>query len=400
MKVSNGYGGILDGSRYAAVALLVAAVAGCGGGGGKTAASGGGAGSNVGSGGGTGTENPGPPDVTVPTVTSMTPIDDTQGFSTNDSLTATFSEAVNPDDVNIDSIRLTDGEIPIPGVVSFDANNHIARFFPDGGFAPNKRYTITVITGIRDLVGNPLMTDFAWCFETGAAADVTAPSVTSTIPANTATGVAINRNITATFNEDMNSTTLTPASFTVTGPGAAVISGKVHYLGGTAMFSPAMNLAMNTLYTATIGTAVSDLAGNAAQGNTTWSFTTGANADVDAPVVASTSPANLQKDVAIGTFITVQFNEPMDSSTVTTENFLVTDANSAAVVGTVAFDAGNNTATFTRINHLTTPVTSHPVPVSNLEPNTLYTATLTTGVTDMAGNALAANVVWSFTTAP
>jgi Ice-binding-like/Bacterial Ig-like domain len=35
----------------------------------------------------------------------------------------------------------------------------------------------------------------------------------------------------------------------------------------------------------------------------------------------------------------------------------------------------------------------------NLAPNAVYTATVTTGARDLAGNALAANFVWSFTTA-
>jgi hypothetical protein len=39
-------------------------------------------------------------------------------------------------------------------------------------------------------------------------------------------------------------------------------------------------------------------------------------------------------------------------------------------------------------------------PASNLAPSTLYTATITTGVKYIAGNALANNYVWSFTTAP
>src|SRR5437660_8169198 len=38
-------------------------------------------------------------------------------------------------------------------------------------------------------------------------------------------------------------------------------------------------------------------------------------------------------------------------------------------------------------------------PVTNLAPNSVYTATITTGARDLAGNALAANLVWNFTTA-
>src|SRR6185436_10431025 len=38
-------------------------------------------------------------------------------------------------------------------------------------------------------------------------------------------------------------------------------------------------------------------------------------------------------------------------------------------------------------------------PTSNLAANTVYAATITTGAKDLAGNALAANFAWSFTTA-
>jgi hypothetical protein len=38
-------------------------------------------------------------------------------------------------------------------------------------------------------------------------------------------------------------------------------------------------------------------------------------------------------------------------------------------------------------------------PGANMAPRTLYTATVTTGVADLAGNHLASNMIWSFTTA-
>mgnify|MGYP003394219592 CR=1 FL=1 len=373
--------------------VLLAFLAGCGGGGGGGGGSGG---------------SPVPPDTTLPTVTDMSPGEDIFGIGTNTRLAATLSEAmvpammteIDPATNHPANFRLTNGADSMPGTVGYDATNSIAVFTPTGGLAPNTRYTATIVTGIKDLGNNPLTTDFAWCFVTGDTADSTAPNVTSTLPANAAAGVAINRRITATFSEPMNSSTITPASFTVTGPGVTPVPGAVTYLGRTAVFAPANGLASNTAYTATIAAGVMDLAGNASQANVAWSFSTGANADITAPVVVSTNPAGAEPGVAISRTINISFNEPMDPSTMTTANFKVTGPGTTSVIGTVAFDATNNTATFTRINHLNTPVAFHLTPVSHLEPNTTYTATLTTGARDLAGNALAANRVWSFTTAP
>ena len=143
---------------------------------------------------------------------------------------------------------------------------------------------------------------------------------------------------------------------------------------------------------------MTDLAGNFLPGNASWSFSTAASADSAAPSVSATVPTDGAKGVAISSTINVSFYEPMDPTTITTANLLVTGPGSAPVVGTVVFDPTTNTAIFTRIYHTTTPVDSHPTPVSNLDPNTTYNVTLTTAVKDMAGNALAANKVWSFTT--
>src|SRR5947207_1830456 len=43
-------------------------------------------------------------------------------------------------------------------------------------------------------------------------------------------------------------------------------------------------------------------------------------------------------------------------------------------------------------------VTATFTPTGNLAPLTTFTATISTGARDLAGNALAADVVWSFTT--
>jgi hypothetical protein len=72
--------------------------------------------------------------------------------------------------------------------------------------------------------------------------------VNSTVPANAATGVAINQSISATFSEAMNPTTISTANFTVAGPGVTPVTGTVAYDVNSkiATFTPASNLTANT----------------------------------------------------------------------------------------------------------------------------------------------------------
>jgi alpha-tubulin suppressor-like RCC1 family protein len=98
------------------------------------------------------------------------------------------------------------------------------------------------------------------------------------------------------------------------------------------------------------------------------------------PTVTSTVPVNGATDVEIDSAMQVTFSEPMDPTSITTATFTL----DRGVTGVVTYNALTNTATFT--------------PTSNLDPYTLYTATVTTGVRDSAGNHMAANYTWTFTT--
>jgi hypothetical protein len=164
------------------------------------------------------------------------------------------------------------GATPVPGVVTYVGT--VATFNPTSDLTPNTVVTATITTGATDLAGNALAANKTWSFTTGATADTTAPTVSSTIPADTATGVAINQNITATFSEAMDPTTITSTTFTVM-QGATPVPGVVTYVGTVATFNPTSDLTPNTVVTATITTGVTDLAGNALAANKTWSFTTG-----------------------------------------------------------------------------------------------------------------------------
>jgi O-glycosyl hydrolase len=102
--------------------------------------------------------------------------------------------------------------------------------------------------------------------------------------------------------------------------------------------------------------------------------------------VISVTPATGSTGVAVTAPVTATFNEVMNGTTFNSSTFTLTPAGGTAVTGNVSYSAGSSTAVFT--------------PASPLAYNTVYTATITTGVQNPAGTALGATYTWSFTTAP
>ena len=109
----------------------------------------------------------------------------------------------------------------------------------------------------------------------------------------------------------------------------------------------------------------------------------GGSSGATPPDVSNTSPAADATGVEPSAVVTVSFNEDILGTSVDGSSFTLQD-NQGSVSGTVSFDGANNVATFTPAN-----------PLSLLD---AYTATLTTAVTDLSGNGLAADYAWYFTT--
>lgn len=324
------------------------------------------------------------PDVTAPTVTGTSPLSGALAVALNSAVSVTFSEAMTPSTITPASVTVAaSGGAPVAGTVSMIGTT--VTFTPTADFSPGTLYSVTVTTAAKDAAGNPLASNFVSTFTTGATPDTTAPTVTATTPATNATGVSRSTAVAATFSEPMSDASITTTSFTLAPTaGGGAVAGTVSVAGSVATLTPAASLAGSTQYTATLTTAVRDVAGNALAATYSWAFTTAAAPDLTPPTVIATTPANGATSVALNATPAVTFSEPMTNSTLNTSTFtLVTTIGSVAVAGTVS--VSGNTATFT--------------PSASLAGSTQYTATVTTGARDAAGNALAANASWSFTTA-
>jgi hypothetical protein len=326
------------------------------------------------------------------------------------SISATFSKAMTANTLNSATFLLvtTTGSTPVNGVITYSAGSATATFAPIGGLAYNTAYTATITTGAEDLAGSGLAANYSWKFTTGnpltspptvTSTNPVTPNLTATPPVPENMDVPVNQVVTATFNEAMNPATIVAANFTLTAQGSLIsVPGLVAYSGisNELVFVPSANLLPHTTYNAVITTGVQDLAGQQMALAYPWSFQTGPALDITPPELVTTVPASAAINVPVNQVVSATFTEAMNPLTLTTSTFLLYKGSTASgtpVPATIAYDTVNFIATLT--------------PTNPLAINSFYTAKVTDGATDLAGNPLGSTGPppdpWTFntgTTAP
>jgi outer membrane beta-barrel protein len=210
-------------------------------------------------------------------------------------------------------------------------------------------------------------------------ADTVAPTVLFTSPVKGYTDANVNQKASVAFSEEMDPATLTTGTYTLK-QGNTAVPGKVTSTDTTATFAPTREFEKGKVYTATVTTGAKDLAGNSLANNYEWQFTAGQAADTTPPIVSFTSPVNGATAAPVKQQVNAAFSENMDPATITAATFNLKQG-ATPVSGKVTSSASN--ATFT--------------PSQDFEKGKVYTATVTTGTRDLAGNALTRDYVWNFT---
>lgn len=215
--------------------------------------------------------------------------------------------------------------------------------------------------------------------------ELSPPIVAFTNPIDLSENVPTNIAIAATFAEDVVASSINPATFIVSA-GSNQIDGTVAYdeNSRTAHFTPDLALGNDTAYFAILETEIENLAGGKMESVYLWRFTTGSEADNEPPTIISVTPSDSESSVALNATATATFSESLSLSSITKSSFMLIRSDDTIISGQVSYDEPSKTAVFT--------------PDNNLAASMVYQATITTSVTDLAGNHLASEYNWSFET--
>ncbi len=386
-----------------------------------------------------------PADSRPPEISAVTPSNGSTGVPVSATPTATFDEAMQPGSLTSSTFTLRNGAgNPVAASVGYDAQTRKATLSPTSPLEAGQTYTATVrsgTSGVTDTAGNPLAADRTWSFSTPAACPCTVFDPGQGPLGSSTPGEPLEVGMKFRADEDGFITSLRfykqadnggthvghlwtssgqllgAASFThetasgwqeeplptpvaITKDTTYVVS--YHSSTGRHAFSPgafSSSVDRPPLHApadqAFGGNGVyrygpSGFPTDSFNATNYWvdvSFSRSSGTDTRAPLVTSVSPVAGATGVDSSATVTATFDEPLAPSTVNSGSVTLEDETGAAVISNVTYDAQARKITLT--------------PQAALQRGKSYTASIlsgTSGVTDIAGNRLAADKIWSFST--
>jgi surface protein len=277
-------------------------------------------------------------DTTAPTVTSVsTTADNQSSVSITDNITVTFSEAMDTTYVTTSTsdtncagtIRVSsDNFSTCVKMSSSPASSNSNKTFtldPYDNLTAGTTYKTRITTGVKDTAGNALSSQY----ETSSGftpPDLTAPTVTSvSTTADNQSSIAITDNITVSFSEAMDNTSITTNTDDSSCYGTLRVSSDnfsscVQMASSpsssnsdmTFTLDPSDNLTVGTTYLTRVTTGVKDASGNAmssqydnSNGFTTFSFRPQTKAELETAVdlwTCSYESTSCDNNLALATY--------------------------------------------------------------------------------------------------
>ena len=316
------------------------------------------------------------------TVSTVIPSNAQTGVPLNAQIVAVMSNTVDPTSITDNSITLTPtGGSAVAGTVTLASDGVTLTFVPSTTLIASKVYAISV-SGFGDIEGNSV-TPFTSAFTTATGSYGTNSfKLSSTTPANKATGVSVTSSVTFTLTNliDAASVNAQTVEVEVCFDGAPCtnsefVAGTCTVNGTTVTFTPLTQYPANTV----IGMylyGLLDEAGNQVYQPKFSTFTTASTVDQTPPTVTIT-PSNGTVNAGLNTEIVLAFSKSINVSTVTSSSLAVFNGNTPVdVIDTMSISADNRTII---LNPGGSAWTSGGV----------ITIELTSAIQDLSGNALA-----------
>jgi hypothetical protein len=270
-------------------------------------------------------------DTTAPTITSVTPPNNSTNVGQNTQVVVTFSKSINPSTITSTSLTLFNGDTPYSNGITISPDNRTVTLNPYSyGFPAGATITLEATDAIKDLSGNSLA-DTSRQFTVARAAPASGPSITGQRPGNGATNVPANTAITLFLSAPLNTSTVSGAIH-VSDNGVAV-TGAVQLLSNNQAieFTPANAFSPGDLIQVFLAQTLQDVYGNYLAGVYSGQFTVANTLSTAAPQLLATNPFQSATNVPTNTTIQLAYNQPLASSSVNTSTIEFYDSSAGYV---------------------------------------------------------------------
>lgn len=370
----------------------------------------------------------------APAIAAVVPASGATAVNVDTSVTATFSQPMNAATLTPATVQLLPqgSATPLPATVTYDATTRVVTLDPADSLTAGAAYTARVVggpNGVKDVNGNALAADIAWGFTTGTGSTSTiyvsdltwASAVNGWGPvekdrSNGEEGAGDGLTLTlngVTFAKGLGTHAFSDVRFALGGNCStfeASVGVDDEMAGGSVVFevwtdgarvfsTPVMTGASATVPVSVpiggvteLGLVVGDGGDGIVGDHADWAdarVICAEAGDTVPPIVQGVVPAAAAGAAPVNVTVGAYFSESMNPATITAATVtLLAQGTATPIPATVSYDAAARAAMLD--------------PTVNLASSTTYTVRVAGGAggaTDVAGNALAADFVWTFTTA-
>jgi subtilisin family serine protease/methionine-rich copper-binding protein CopC len=309
-----------------------------------------------------------PPKITESSITSGA-----TNVRGSDPIVITFNEAVTAGDT-YNNITLKDSSLNSQTISTSVADNKL--IITPANLKTNTRYILNIPAGaVKDLAGNGFAEGLLASYTTG---DFEAPKIVATDPTEGTAGIAIDKTLALTFDENIyagsnyGAISLKDSGGNSVGITVSILTNKLNIKPSTLSYGTTYKLILPA-------GAVKDLKGNETKNEIALTFTT--QKETVPPTLISSSPANFATGVSLTSQITLRFSEKIEIA----DASLISIKNGSVNVGFTSNVVNGSEVVLT--------------PSTKLLARTTYTVTVGIGaVRDIAGNTNKNSYTFSFTT--